>query len=309
MQINNKIISPAALNALKEALANIYWTRRDLRRFVYHCIDNKNFVPTIDWEQNSKLESCSQLIDRMSKRQDIYLNDLFSLLKEVSDISDFSHLNKWEDAELKIQKAKESVKALRIHTKGFFKIVEEENIKKEKQKVYQQIINENKSVKERLAILKQKFIELSTLNYPQKRGFKFERFLNELFNYFDLDPKSSYKLDGEQIDGAFTFDSNDYLLEAKWTKIPMNASDLKVFAGTVAEKSKNTLGLFISMSGFSLESLDYNSTVLKSLILMDGADLYAVLDDRISLIDLLFRKRRYASETGNIFLPIKDILL
>lgn len=73
MQINNKIISPAALNALKEALANIYWTRRDLRRFVYHCIDNKNFVPTIDWEQNSKLESCSQLIDRMSKRQDIYL--------------------------------------------------------------------------------------------------------------------------------------------------------------------------------------------------------------------------------------------
>lgn len=67
------------------------------------------------------------------------------------------------------------------------------------------------------------------------------------------------------------------------------------------QKSKNTLGLFISMSGFSLESLDYNSTVLKSLILMDGADLYAVLDDRISLIDLLFRKRRYASETGNIF--------
>lgn len=49
---------------------------------------------------------------------------------------------------------------------------------------------------------------------PQKRGYEFEQFLNSLFNLFDLDPKCSYKISGEQIDGAFTHDNQDYLIEA-----------------------------------------------------------------------------------------------
>ena len=34
---------------------------------------------------------------------------------------------------------------------------------------------------------------------------------------------------------------------------------------------------------------------------MDGSDITAVLDNRISLTDLLYKKRRRASETGDIF--------
>jgi hypothetical protein len=40
---------------------------------------------------------------------------------------------------------------------------------------------------------------------------------------------------------------------------------------------------------------------------MDGTDLYAVLDDRIDLVDLLRAKRRHASMTGEIDLPAGDI--
>jgi hypothetical protein len=45
-----------------------------------------------------------------------------------------------------------------------------------------------------------------------------------------------------------------------------------------------------------------------TMILMDGVDLYAVLDGRIELPDLLRRKYRHASQTGEIMLSASAIL-
>lgn len=75
MNVSSKTISPAAINALKDALTNIYWTKDDLKRFVYNTITNKAIVNTIDWANLKKYESASALIDRMCSRQDIYRND------------------------------------------------------------------------------------------------------------------------------------------------------------------------------------------------------------------------------------------
>jgi hypothetical protein len=103
---------------------------------------------------------------------------------------------------------------------------------------------------------------------------------------------------------------DDYLLEAKWQKAEnVNAGELYKFAGKINGKRKNTLGLFISIDGFSKESTLTTSSDLRSLILMDGMDLDAVLTDRIKLDDLLYRKRRHASETGNIYLSVNKILV
>lgn len=90
---------------------------------------------------------------------------------------------------------------------------------------------------------------------PQKRGYEFEQFLNSLFNLFDLDPKCSYKISGEQIDGAFTHDNQDYLIEAKWEAKAMPKSALHAFSGKVKDKLTTTLGLFISISGFADECI------------------------------------------------------
>jgi hypothetical protein len=43
------------------------------------------------------------------------------------------------------------------------------------------------------------------------------------------------------------------------------------------------------------------------MLLMDGSDLIAVLENRIDLKDLLFRKRRHASETGDIYLQFNKM--
>ena len=75
--------------------------------------------------------------------------------------------------------------------------------------------------------------------------------------------KSSFKIIGEQIDGAFTFDGTDFLLEAKWQKEPIPASELYAFGGKITNKLKNTLGLFISIDGFSKDGIETNNPITK----------------------------------------------
>jgi len=298
-----KKFSPNAIQALKEALTHIYWRKKDLRSFVYHTIENKAIIPTIDWENNYKHESASHLVDRMVSRIDIYNEDILHLFDAVMHMNDFTHLKQWDDPESKIKNAVDSVNALRKHAQGYFTLKEEKERSEQRKASYQSMIEEKLNNQQKIAELRDAFFALSVEQNPQKRGYMFEKFLNELFLTFDLDPKESFKIVGEQIDGAFTFDSQDYLLEAKWQKEPINAGDLYDFGGKIAGKFKIALGLFISINGFSSESTEVDSPVIKSMILMDGADLMSVLDNRISLKDMLFRKRRHAAEKGEIFYP------
>ena len=311
MSVNGKTISPAAINALKDALTHIYWVKPDLKRFVYNTLSEKTnaIVSTIDWANQTKYASASELIDRMCARQDFYQKDLIALFEHVINFNDFSHLKRWDDADLKIQRAKDAVEALRKQAKGYFVVIEEKKKTEERKKVVQEKVKNTTALKTKLDELNQKFMDIAISSDAQKRGYGLEKLLNELFTLFDLDPKASFKITGEQIDGAFTFKDDDFLLEARWVKQPINASDLYSFAGKINGKRKNTLGLFVSMDGFSIECLQTASSDLRCLILMDGMDLNAILTDRITLDDLLYRKRRHASETGNIYLNVNKILV
>lgn len=312
---NNKIktctmvkkVSPQAVIALKDALANIYWRKQDLRQFINLTIKNNLIVSTIDWENNMKYESVSQLIDRMLLRPELYFEDLLLLLQEVSNFYDFSHLKKWDDAEKKIQKAKDSVIKLRQQTKGYFDIINELNEAEKRRKNNNEKIKSSIAFSEKLEAMKDHFFSIASNNNHQQRGFDFERLLNDLFILFDLDPKSSFKIVGEQIDGAFTYDNQDYLLEAKWQKKHISASDLYEFGGKISGKLKNTLGLFISLEGYAEDCLKVDNVVLKSMILMDGFDLMTVLDGRIRLNDMIYIKRRHASQTGEIFYKVTGL--
>ncbi len=86
-----------------------------------------------------------------------------------------------------------------------------------------------------LDVLRCGFLELSQLE-PQKRGYAFERTLNEIFEAFKLAPRSSFRLIGEQIDGSFELNAT-YLVEAKWTTPPIGFAELVTFAGKVESKA------------------------------------------------------------------------
>ena len=75
---------------------------------------------------------------------------------------------------------------------------------------------------------------------------------------FDLDPKASFRIEGEQIDGSFVFENADFLFEAKWHGPPISAESLDAFAGKV-ERKFDAKGLFLSINGFSQEGVTAHS--------------------------------------------------
>jgi hypothetical protein len=294
--------SPQAIMALKEALSVIFWKKDDLMDFLKLTIERKAIISTINWG-GLKRESVKELIERMTSRPDLYENDLMALLIAVTDMTDFPQLEYWDEDGSKRKKAKLAVENLRKHTIGYIQLTKEQEESNKRRQETEKKIAKNTSIEEELLELKNLFNTLATNNNFQQRGFQFEKFLNDLFLLYELDPKSSFKNMGEQIDGAFTFEGTDYLLEAKW-KQQVNRTDLASFTFKVEGKLKIAMGLLITVDGLTPEAI---SPEFKSIIIMDGLDLIAILDGRISLPDLLYKKRRRANETGNIYVSFNKL--
>jgi hypothetical protein len=168
------------------------------------------------------------------------------------------------------------------------------------------IIDEN-MFNQLLHQLKSDFSALSEVE-PQRRGFVFEKFLNKFFSLFDLNPMNTFRNLGEQIDGSFQMGNVVYLVEAKWQRNQTSSADLLVFDGKVSGRAKWTRGLFISISGFSKESLlAFSKGRQTSIIGMDGRDLEYILNKELTLPEAISLKSRYAAETNEIHAPLPEL--
>ena len=302
-----KRIAPAAIHSLKEALTAVYWFKPDLRGFLNQCLEDPTILSRLDWD-DYKRNIVATLVDHLVDNQEEHQRDIVRLMSAVCEIRDFFHLRRLEDGENKSRGAKEAVDALRTHLTGHMSIEEDARKAEERRKQAHKRIMQVNEVKKRLESIKAEFVELTMSKEPQRRGYRLEEVIRNIFDLFDLDPRAAFNLAGEQIDGAFSFEGTDYLLEAKWQKKPVAAKELDGLAGKLTRKLDNTLGLFLSINGYSEEAVDTFSTGRRMVILMDGRDLMAVLEGRIDLIQMLLRKRRHAAETGAIYLQIQEIL-
>lgn len=149
-------------------------------------------------------------------------------------------------------------------------------------------------------------MELAAME-PQPRGYAFESFLKRLFDVSGMSGRASFRLIGEQIDGSFELDGETYLLEAKWTNLPVNAADLRSFNAKVQDKASWSRGLFVSNSGFSEEGLQAFGRG-KSVVCMDGLDLSEMLMRKIGFKSVLSKKVRRTAETGKPFVRLRDLL-
>lgn len=302
-----KKIEPAAIHALCEALTYIYWYRGDLRKFIESAVSIPNVLSQIDWGAN-KRDIVATIVSHLQKHPEKYQDALLSLMVAVAGMKDFSHLRRLDGGEGKAKIAQEAVKALRAYITGYQNELEEIQKREARREAAVEKLERVRATEAKLADMKQVFFSILTAD-AQQRGYKLETFLRDLFEIHDLDPKASFKLVGEQIDGAFTFETNDFLLEAKWEQKPLPREPLDAFQAKVLGKLDNTLGLFISINGYSDGAIaTYAAGTRKLAILMDGSHLNAVIDGRIPFPDLLRRLRRHASQTGEVYLPIESIL-
>jgi Restriction endonuclease len=300
-----KRVNRAALGALVEALTAIYWYKGDLERFIRGIVRRPEIVSRLTFA-DAKRVVATELVDLLAADQDRYLETLLELMAEVSSFSDFSHLSRLEDGRAKAEHAKQVVGVLKKQYEAHAGLVSErEEIERRRQEARVHAAR-REALTEKLETLRQAYVELVSLADAQARGYRFQRLLSQLFSLFDLDPKASFALEGEQLDGAFSFENADYQLEAKWQKNPVEPADLRDFDGKIQRKLKTTLGLFIAINGFADAAVKNHSRVGAAMVLMDGGDLYAILERRITLPEVLHRKRRHASQTGDIYIRVHE---
>ena len=139
----------------------------------------------------------------------------------------------------------------------------------------------------------------------RRRGHAFEKILAGMFEEAGLRPRLRYRPAGEEIDGSIWFEGRTILVEAKWTQDPHPASSLYQFRGKVDGKLSGTLGLFISMAGFSTDAVDALVAGKElNLILADGDDMRLLVEGGMGVRDALELKLRAAGDAGTPFVPL-----
>lgn len=163
--------------------------------------------------------------------------------------------------------------------------------------------------RETLAGLRDRFLQISKLQ-PHDRGYALEKFLYELFDAHRFNPRPSFRIVGEQIDGSIEFEHEIYLVEAKWQVEPIVQGDLAVLDSRVSGHSQIGRGIFITVGCFSPDGITAHERLRPSAMIgIDGQDLYFLLERALPLAEILRRKLRWLVETGHFHHPVREFVM
>jgi hypothetical protein len=292
--------------ALVDALPVIVWYRPSFARYVCAALrDHPELYAGIDFAHIPKREAADEIVTRLMKKERTYQDVALRLMMEIANTTEFPELEKHADRDKLLSQARSAVAHLQRQTAHYAAHMAERERLDAERAAYEKQTEVLRRFSDELEDLRTEFLRLFALpdSQAQQRGREFEPFLNRLFQLFDLEPRLSYSLEREQIDGAFTFDTDDYIIEAKWRKDKVSRAEADSFDKKVERKGKNALGLIVSIEGFTADAISEYSQRTKFMT-MDGADMMAVLTGQHRLEDLLGRKKRHANETGECYFPV-----
>jgi hypothetical protein len=300
-----KRISAEAYQALREALAVIVWNKRPFESYLRTTLrDNPELLAGLPFAEPKRVVA-DMLVDRLAQEEQRYQQAALTLMLEVASMESFPNIQQIKDEEdrtFRLAEAKSAVKRLRDVTERYASLLTERERVQADEDARSAQREAQRKFSDEIDALRLHFLALQDEPDHQARGRAFELLLTSFFALFDMEPRLAYDLDREQIDGSLSFDTDDYVVEARWRKDPVDRGDADIFAAKVRRKGKNAVGLFVSVNGFTKDALDqYREATPFSV--MDGTDLYLALDQRVRLDDLLKSKKRHANETGDCYLP------
>lgn len=304
-----KRIDVRAYNALADALAVVFWNKPPLARYLRGMLrDVPELLADLDFYGDTKRVTAGRLVDHLLDEETKYQAVTIALMLNVAAMDSFPNLDGREDSPALLKKAERAVASLRTWTERHQALIDQHEQYAQGIAVAAAKAATSRAFSASIQALMEQFLAMhADGSNPQARGKAFEGFLNELFGMFDLMPRAAYSLEREQIDGAFSFDTDDYILEARWRQEPIGREHLDIFKSKISRKGKNALGLYISVSGFTSDALqEYSAST--PFITMEGGDLMAVLEERVALDELLQRKKRHANETGECYFPACRVL-
>lgn len=145
---------------------------------------------------------------------------------------------------------------------------------------------------------------------PQQRGLLLEDLLNRVFDLHGVAVTRSFTRNGggEQIDAAFEFDGWHYLVECRWRDRLADARQLDGLLGQVARSGKQTMGLFLSINGWSENvPLLLKQNPDKAVFLMHGYDLRLILAQPLDLRTALKAKLSALNLEAEPYAPLTGL--
>jgi hypothetical protein len=291
---------------MKDCILSLFWPRKDIVGFFekHGCTKAEISALQIEGEQALKRhEVINSLFNALASRQDKGLGPFRAMLQSLLT---WSHFDPYYFD--KLRKLDRAAAARNLEHLRQLQEIRDAKIKSDRERrAAQDAVRQQPTTS--LEQLRSEYLDLfANKTSRQQRGYALERILAELSRLSRLETTEAFRVNGEQVDGAVKFDGEHYLIEAKWQERSASNEPVYQFAGKVAGKLYGR-GLFISVNGFSSE-------VIRSLVIgkeiqtlfVDGEDLILILEEHLTLRDMIDRKVKAAQTKGLIYVhPISGV--
>lgn len=294
-------ITSRLIDLTYEAALQSYWRKNALRKFLLASNISSSFVSS--WSES---ESKRDLLDRLFQKLQTTERGkavIFLMAKNLSEQTSFPDLRNWEDSVQKINNAKKTVQELKLYVKAQD---DESRNEKERAESHERVRIEKERVQRSLTDrrkLQQSLDEMHLKVGTQQGGYEFEDWFYQLLNFCEMQHRRPYKNNGRQIDGSLTYEGTTYLVELKFTKEQSGATEIDSLKAKVNKMADNTMGIMVSIAGYSKVAISDASGSKTTLIIIDASHLYLFLSGAMSFGEIISRVRRHASQTGEAYLP------
>jgi hypothetical protein len=301
-----KKLAPHLIDLTQDACLKAFWRRPALRTFLKQHGISEGKLATWHSDETKRIFLRRLFDDLIAVKDNKGHMVILAMARSLADMTHFPDLEGWPDTREKLASARDAVLRVKTQTDALNQQVSdaeevEDRQRKARERQEQAILSQ-----QTLAGLADKLNALVPQQGTQGGGYEFEQWFYELAGYFELPARPPYVTGGRQIDGSLSLDGTDYLIETKFTKEPTSAPDIDAFMSKIRRKADNTMGIFVSMSGFSSTAVGEASCDRTSILLMDYSHIYnLILAGTMSLPEVIRRIKQHASQTGEAFLAVQ----
>lgn len=293
------------IDLVRDALLKSFWRKPTLRQFLLRHHVKEVFLAT--WAPD---ETKRELLDRLFPKleatqagQKVIKQIAISLADQIA----FPDLKGWEDESEKQRAASEAVAALKAY---LVKAKAEETSHKEKEAIREAAQKQKEKRRQQcqsLDKLEDCLLALVPSQGTQQGGYDFQTWFYDLVEFYEVPCRRPYINVGRQIDGTVTVEGTTYLVELKFPQNQSGATDIDSLLAKLTNVADNTMGLMISMAGYSSVAINQASGKKTPLILMDYGHVMALLQGAWKLGELISRLRRHVSQTGEAYLAMSSL--
>jgi hypothetical protein len=294
-------VSASFVNLTHEATLRSFWRRRTLWRFLRQHRISETFLS--GWDTS---ESKRDFLDRLFAKLPTIRGGpslILSIARDLAQQDTFPDLQGWENSAEMMKQAERAVAELRTALAKLDDQVISDREQREARERLRRLHEEASRSRASLESLDQRLKGLAAKLGTAEAGYEFQTWFFDLMEHFEVLHRRPYVSSGRQIDGSITVSGTTYLVELKFTAEPASATDIDSLHKKVTEKADNTMGVMVSVSGYSAVAVSGASGPKSLLLLLDHGHIYLALAGTATFSEIVDRIRRHASQTGDSFLP------